>query len=216
MLQLARRILQLPSPSPVSCLPFPHSCPFVAKLLCFPPSRLPVFSYPCPSVSIRVHPWPIFGLTVLWGFRRATGAESRAAFSTGRQATSSRRRRPSGSLVCAQELIPGNASLRQYGSQSGSLNSRVVRHGQTIRPSLAARTPHRDVLGLAHHLEPQCAQRGNHSPFWSIDGKLRHQAGIVASATNASRSGESSGATSLPKVSMWNRMADFTSARASS
>jgi len=43
-----------------------------------------------------------------------------------------------------------------------------------------------------------------------------HQAEIVASAMNASSRRESSGSTSSPNVSIWNRMADLTSARASS
>jgi|ERR1035441_1435962 hypothetical protein len=52
------------------------------------------------------------------------------------------------------------------------------------------------------HLEPESVGRGYDSRLWGIDRELGHQAGMVASATKASRSGESSCRTSAPNVSM--------------
>ena len=63
---------------------------------------------------------------------------------------------------------------------------------------------------------PMATKRRNHPGFGSIDWELGHQPEIFASAMKASISSESSGRTSSPKVSMWKRMADLTSARASS
>jgi len=131
-----------------------------------------------------------------------------------RRQTSWRRSRQSGRrahLACANGYVKisrrraknhGNTGLRQGGSQSGRLDGRVVWHSETIRAACPARTPHGNMLSLAHHLEPESAERGDYSGLWGIDRKLGHQAGMVASATKASRSGESSGRTSAPNVSM--------------
>jgi hypothetical protein len=75
----------------------------------------------------------------------------------------------------------------------------IVRQSE---PPCPARTPHGNVLSLAHHLEPESVERSDYSGLWGIDRELGHQAGMVASATKASRSGESSGRTSAPNVSM--------------
>jgi hypothetical protein len=58
------------------------------------------------------------------------------------------------------------------------------------------------VLCLAHQLEPESPERRDHPRLWGIDRKLCDHAGMVASATNASSSGESSARTSAPNVSM--------------
>ena len=92
----------------------------------------------------------------------------------------------------------------------------MVWHAEKVRATLVARTSHGNVLSLAHQLESYGPERRDYSSLGSIGGKLGHQAEIVASSMNASIRGESSGRTSLPKVWIWNWMADLTSASASS
>src|SRR5216110_2306052 len=79
-------------------------------------------------------------------------------------------------------------------------------------PPIGVPPAHGYVLSLAHQLESDGLKRSNHSGFGSIHRELSHQAEIVASAIKASIRCESSGSTSSPNVSMWNRMADLTSA----
>src|ERR1039457_4361254 len=81
-------------------------------------------------------------------------------------------------LVGAQKIIPGNTGPRQDGSQSGRLDGRVVWHSETIRAPCPARTPHGNVLSLAHHLEPESVERGDDSRLWGIDRELGQQAGM--------------------------------------
>src|SRR5581483_9374172 len=100
------------------------------------------------------------------------------------------------------------AELRRGGGASGHRN----RNGR----ALFQVRPVGDMLVFAHHAESQAFERLHDSTFWRILGEARHQLATSASATNASSTGESAAKASLPKVSRWKRMADLTSASASS
>ena len=64
--------------------------------------------------------------------------------------------------------------------------------------------------------KPRAPKGSDDSGLRRIDRKLRHQAAMVASVMKASINGDYSENASLPKVSMWKRMADLIFASASS
>ena len=61
---------------------------------------------------------------------------------------------------------------------------------------------HGNVFFLADNCEAQDFQSIHNSFVWSIYGKLRHRSYIPASATNASRTGDSRSRASSPKLSI--------------
>jgi hypothetical protein len=98
----------------------------------------------------------------------------------------------------------------------GRCRSGLVRHGEGRAATVRIHSFHGNVIAFPNDAKAKDLQLLDHPCLRGIDRELRHQMAIPASATKASRTGGSGSRTSLPKVSMWNLMADFTSVRASS
>ena len=75
---------------------------------------------------------------------------------------------------------------------------------------------HGDVVAFADDFEAEQLKRLDDAPFGGIHGEPGHQMAMPVSATNASRTGDSPKSPSSPKVSTWKRIAERTSASASS
>ena len=119
-------------------------------------------------------------------------------------------------VVYLEEVISGNASLCQDGSQCGAFDGRVIQHCQRCRSAIGIHAFHGDMIPFSHKAKTQYPERFYDSPVRRIDRKLGHQAGTLASEMNASRMGGFTSSCSIPKVSRWNSSADSRSATAAS
>ena len=119
-------------------------------------------------------------------------------------------------LVCVEEIVPVDAGLDEHRTQSRTLDGAMIGHGQWRACPIWIDSYQCNVIALTHQPKSKADKGSDYPGFRRIDRELRHQTGTPVSAIKASRIGESDSSVSRPKVSMWNWMADRTSANASS
>ena len=78
----------------------------------------------------------------------------------------------------------------------------MVREGEWCFRSIGILPEHGDMRAFFHRCKPQRLEGFNHLGFRRVNGEFGHPMEIPASATNASRTGDSVSRTSLPKVAM--------------
>jgi len=87
--------------------------------------------------------------------------------------------------VLLEKIRAGNTRLRTDRAQSRCFERRVIRHRQWSASSVWVLSHHGNVLALADHFEPKCAQCPNNSRLRRI-GREFHPVMSEASVTKAS------------------------------
>ena len=104
-------------------------------------------------------------------------------------------------LICLQKLFPWYACLGTDGSQSRSLDFAMVGQCDWSFCSISVLTDHSNMLSFSYQGKPEHFKCLYDFYFRSINREMGHERATPASATNASRTGESVSKISGPKVS---------------
>jgi len=106
--------------------------------------------------------------------------------------------------------------LRAHRAECGALDGPVRWKRERGASTVGVVTNHGYVVAVPHETEAEGLKSCDDPGSRRVDRKLGGHPAMVASATKASSTGDSGAKASAPNVSMWNSIAERTSARAAS
>ncbi len=114
------------------------------------------------------------------------------------------------------KILPFDPCLCTDHSQSGRFYSMVIRNGHWRNAAVGIFSPERDMTALSDNFKPKAFESAERFVFFGVGGKFCQDMATFVSAIKASWGKSIFLITLVPKVLMWNVMADFMSASASS